>query len=51
MADKVKAKEWVASKIGWEHIIPTIGVWKTPDEVTLMLCLISLLLSVTITLV
>lgn len=33
MADKVKAKEWVASKIGWEHIIPTIGVWKTPDEI------------------
>ena len=33
MADKVKAKEWVAKKIGWEHIIPTIGVWKTPNEI------------------
>lgn len=33
MADKVKAKEWAGSRIGWEHIIPTIGVWKTPNEI------------------
>lgn len=33
MADKIKAKEWVANKIGWEHIIPTIGVWETPDMI------------------
>ena len=33
MADKVKAKEWVANKIGWEYIIPTIGVWNTPNEI------------------
>lgn len=33
MADKVKAKEWVANKIGEEHIIPTIGVWKDPAEI------------------
>lgn len=33
MADKVKAKEWVANKIGKEHIIPTIGVWKDPAEI------------------
>lgn len=33
MADKVKAKEWVAERIGQEHIIPTLGVWKSPEEI------------------
>lgn len=33
MADKVKAKEYVAKIIGEEHIIPTIGVWNTPEEI------------------
>lgn len=33
MADKVKAKEWVAERIGWEHIIPTLGVWEKAEDV------------------
>lgn len=33
MVDKVKAKEYVASKIGDEYIIPTLGVWDNADEV------------------
>ena len=33
MADKVKAKEWVAKRIGQEHIIPTLGVWDDPDDI------------------
>ncbi len=33
MVDKVKAKEYVANKIGEQYIIPTIGVWKDPEEI------------------
>lgn len=33
MVDKVKAKEYVASVLGEEYIIPTLGVWKDPDEI------------------
>lgn len=33
MADKVKAKEWVAERIGWEHIIPTLGVWEKAEDI------------------
>ena len=33
MADKVKAKEWVAERIGAEYIIPTLGVWDDPDDI------------------
>lgn len=33
MVDKVKAKEYVASVIGEEYIIPTVGVWKNPEEI------------------
>ena len=33
MADKVKAKEWIAERIGIEYIIPTLGVWDNPDEI------------------
>lgn len=33
MVDKVKAKEYVASKIGEEYIIPTLGVWEDPDDI------------------
>ena len=33
MVDKVKAKEYVALKIGEEYIIPTLGVWEDPDEI------------------
>lgn len=33
MVDKVKAKEYVAEKIGAQYIIPTLGVWDSPDEI------------------
>lgn len=33
MADKVKAKEYVAEKLGTQYIIPTLGVWKDPEEI------------------
>lgn len=33
MVDKYAVKEYVASKIGAEYIIPTLGVWNTPDEI------------------
>lgn len=33
MADKVKAKDWVAERIGEEHIIPTLGVWERADDI------------------
>ena len=33
MVDKYAAKEFVAGKIGSEHIIPTIGVWKNVGEI------------------
>ena len=33
MVDKVGVKEYVAKKIGKEHIIPTIGVYNSADEI------------------
>lgn len=33
MVDKVKAKEYVATKLGKEYIIPTLGVWDDPDKI------------------
>lgn len=33
MVDKCTAKSYVASKIGEEYIIPTIGIWDSPDEI------------------
>lgn len=33
MVDKVKAKDYVKSIIGEEYIIPSLGVWKDPDEI------------------
>ena len=33
MVDKHAVKEYVANKIGAEHIIPTLGVWNNPQEV------------------
>lgn len=33
MVDKYKVKEYVADKIGEEHIIPTIGVWDSPEDI------------------
>lgn len=33
MVDKYGVKDYVASKIGEEHIIPTIGVWNRPEDI------------------
>ena len=33
MVDKVKAKEYVAEKIGAQYVIPTLGVWESADDV------------------
>lgn len=33
MVDKLSAKEYVASRIGEEHIIPTLGVWDSVSEI------------------
>ena len=35
MVDKAAAKEWVASIIGQEHIIPTLGVWDHFEDIDL----------------
>ena len=32
MVDKVKAKEWVAERIGRKYIIPTLGVWERAED-------------------
>lgn len=33
MVDKIEVKKYVAKKIGEQYIIPTLGVWDTPDEI------------------
>lgn len=33
MVDKYEAKQWVASRIGEEYIIPTLGIWDHFDEI------------------
>lgn len=33
MADKVRAKEFVAEKIGSNVIVPTLGVWESSDDI------------------
>ncbi len=33
MVDKVEAKKYVANIIGEEYIIPTLGVYKSPDDI------------------
>ena len=33
MVDKAEAKEYTAEIIGHEHIIPTLGVWDSFDEI------------------
>ena len=35
MVDKFAVKDYVADKIGEEYVIPTIGVWNTPDEINI----------------
>ena len=33
MVDKYAVKEYVSSIIGTEYLIPTIGIWNTPEEI------------------
>lgn len=33
MVDKFAVKDFVADKIGAEYMIPTLGVWETPEEI------------------
>ncbi|MFV0434110.1 MAG: ATP-grasp fold amidoligase family protein [Leucobacter sp.] len=33
LVDKYEVKEWVAGKIGGSHVIPTLGVWDSFDEI------------------
>lgn len=33
MVDKYAVKAYVAAKIGQEYVIPTLGVWNTPEEI------------------
>ena len=33
LVDKEKVKHWVASKIGSDHVIPTLGVWDSFNEI------------------
>ena len=33
MVDKYAVKDYVSKIIGKEYIIPTLGVWDTPDEI------------------
>lgn len=33
LVDKVRVKQWVASKIGESHVIKTLGVWKKTSEI------------------
>ena len=33
LVDKHAVKEWVANKIGNEHIIPTIGIWDNVEDI------------------
>ena len=33
MVDKIKSKEIVARKVGEKYVVPTIGVWNSPEEI------------------
>jgi hypothetical protein len=33
MADKYKAREFVAERIGEQYLVPLLGVWDSPDEI------------------
>ena len=33
MVDKRKVKDWVAATIGSEYVVPTLGVWKRPEDI------------------
>ena len=33
MADKYWVKQWVASKIGWDYVVPCYGHWKRLEDI------------------
>ncbi len=33
LVDKAEVKTWVAERIGWEHVVPTFGVWDSFDQI------------------
>lgn len=33
LVDKAAVKPWVAERIGWDHVVPTLGVWDSFDEI------------------
>ena len=33
LADKAAVKDYVAARIGPEHIVPTLGVWDSPEQI------------------
>lgn len=33
LVDKIEVKDWVSGKIGSDYVIPTFGVWDSPDEI------------------
>lgn len=33
MADKYKARDYIAEKMGTNHLIPLLGVWDSPEEI------------------
>ncbi len=33
MADKYKAREYIAEKVGEQYLVPLLGVWDSPDEI------------------
>lgn len=35
MVDKYRAKQWVADRIGWEHIVPTYAKWDHAEDITI----------------
>lgn len=33
LVDKAEVKPWVAERIGWEHVVPTLGLWDSFDQI------------------
>lgn len=35
LVDKVRVKDWVEERLGKAFVVPTYGIWNTPDEINL----------------
>ena len=33
LVDKAEVKAWVAERIGWEYIVPTLGIWESFEQI------------------